>query len=386
MTDINDIAMPVGLLYYDGTCAFCCRSIDRVRPILARRRVATIPFENGAAEAEMRLRWHDGREFGGVDAAIFLASRIWWGWPLFTFALLPGVRAMLAAGYRHIAANRHCANGQCLLPSARKTRPLWVGWTITAALSAAALACGLVFPTLPGMIWMWLLAGAMWLGFKIIAWTRQTGRVSPLFILWVGMDAGAFARQRRDSDGKPVPYFPGIVGLAIGIALLAEAVPRATHPLAAGWLMMTGFVCALHFGLFHLMAGVWQRLGFSANPIMREPWRAASLADLWGARWNRAFSDIARIAVFRPLVRRFGIVSGTLAGFLFSGLAHEMVVSIPARAGYGLPTLYFLLQGIAVLMERRFPALGRFFTWFIFLAPAALLFHPPFMRMLATFP
>jgi predicted DCC family thiol-disulfide oxidoreductase YuxK len=386
MTDMNDITAIDGLLYYDGTCAFCCRSIERVRPILTKRRVATVPFENGAAEPEMRLRWHDGREFGGADAAIFLASRIWWGWPFFAIAHFPGVRAILAAGYRRIAANRHCAKGQCMLPAARKAKPLWAGWTITAVLTAASLAAGFSLPTLPGMLWMWLLAGAMWLGFKIIAWTRQTGHVSPLFFLWVGMDAGSFASPRRETISEPVPYLPGIVGLAGGIALLAEAAPRAAHPVAAGWLMMTGLVCALHFGLFHLMAAVWQRLGFSVTPIMRDPWRAASLADLWGARWNRAFSDIARIAVFRPLVRRFGIVQGTLGGFLFSGLAHELVVSIPARAGYGLPTLYFLIQGMAVLLERRYPSLGRWFAWFIFLAPAGLLFHPPFMRMLTSFP
>ena len=68
MTDKNVIATIDGLLYYDGTCAFCCRSINRVRPILTKRRVATIPFDNGAAEPEMRLCWHDGREFGGAEA------------------------------------------------------------------------------------------------------------------------------------------------------------------------------------------------------------------------------------------------------------------------------------------------------------------------------
>ena len=102
-----------------------------------------------------------------------------------------------------------------------------------------------------------------------------------------------------------------------------------------------------------------------------------------GARWNRAFSDVARIALFRPLVRRLGVAGGTLAGFLASGMAHEIVISLPAGGGYGLPTAYFLIQGLAVLLQRRHPRLfGRAFTWLAFLGPSPLLFHPAFLTIL----
>ena len=383
MTDKTD-SQTRARLFYDDTCPMCRRWIARVAPMLSRSGVVALPFEDGAAEPEMRLLWHDGRVFGGADAALFLAGRHWWSWPLFALSRLSPIHALLSAIYRRIAANRHCANGHCALPAPAMSPslPLWIGWTFTAALSAGAFGIGLLFPRIPGMLWMWLLAGAMWLGFKFIAWSRQSGHVSPLFALWVGMDSAAFARHRPISPEQPARYLPGIVGMVTGIALLAEAAPRVPHPTEAGWLVMAGLVCALHFGLFHLMAGAWQRLGFPVTPIMREPWRAATLAELWGARWNRAFSDIARLAVFRPLVRRFGVAWGTLGGFLVSGLAHELVVSVPARAGYGLPTLYFLIQGLAVLLQRRFPWLGRWFTWLLFLTPASLLFHPAFMKIL----
>ena len=73
-----------------------------------------------------------------------------------------------------------------------------------------------------------------------------------------------------------------------------------------------------------------------------------------------------------------------MAGFLFSGVAHELVISVPASGGYGLPTLYFLFQGLGVIAERKFelrhtPA-GGAFLWFVLLAPAFWLFHPPFMN------
>jgi len=75
--------------------------------------------------------------------------------------------------------------------------------------------------------------------------------------------------------------------------------------------------------------------------------------------------------------------------FLFSGLLHDLVISIPARGGYGWPTLYFLLQGLALLFERgsigRPLGLGsgwrgRIFALTIAGAPAFWLFHPAFIR------
>jgi hypothetical protein len=260
--------------------------------------------------------------------------------------------------------------------------PLWAGWSATALLVLGAWLVALAFPGFGGMGRMWLLAGALWLGFKIIAWTRQTKPVSPLFALWVGMDAIAFTSLCRDAAAPPPRVLPGFLGLAVGVLLLGGAVLSRELALLPGVLMMAGFVGALHFGLFHLLAVGLRRFGYPVAPIMREPWRAATLAELWGSRWNRAFSDVARIAIFRPLVRRFGAVRGTLAGFLASGLAHELVVSVPAGGGYGLPTLYFLIQGLAVGLQRRHPGLGRGFTWLVFLAPAPLLFHPPFLEIL----
>jgi hypothetical protein len=65
------------------------------------------------------------------------------------------------------------------------------------------------------------------------------------------------------------------------------------------------------------------------------------------------------------------------------------VISLPAGAGYGLPTAYFLIQGLALLLQRshlgRRLALsrgvaGRVFTIVVVLAPLPWLFHPPFVR------
>ena len=71
-----------------------------------------------------------------------------------------------------------------------------------------------------------------------------------------------------------------------------------------------------------------------------------------------------------------------MAAFFISGLIHELVISLPAGAGYGLPTAYFLLQGIGILTERVLPRIrGRIFTILITAVPAFWLFHPPFVRI-----
>jgi predicted DCC family thiol-disulfide oxidoreductase YuxK len=174
-------------------------------------------------------------------------------------------------------------------------------------------------------------------------------------------------------------------------ALIIWAAARGTFvsPLLTGWLGMIGIVLFLHFGLFHLLALAWQTAGVNAQPIMRAPLLATSLAQFWGRRWNTAFNTLAHDLAFRPFVRRWGVTGATIAVFLISGLVHESVISLPARGGFGLPTAYFAAQSLGVLVERsswgrRF-GLGRGFRGWLFVlacaaAPAFWLFHPIFIR------
>jgi D-alanyl-lipoteichoic acid acyltransferase DltB (MBOAT superfamily) len=152
---------------------------------------------------------------------------------------------------------------------------------------------------------------------------------------------------------------------------------------------MFGLILCLHFGLFQLLALAWQRAGVNAPPLMREPLRAVSLADFWGRRWNGAFHYLANDLVFRPLAGRGGPAGAMLMVFLLSGLVHDLIISVPARGGYGLPTTYFLIQGLGVLFERtqmaRRLGLGRgwrgwLFTVICAAVPAYWLFPPVFIR------
>jgi alginate O-acetyltransferase complex protein AlgI len=150
---------------------------------------------------------------------------------------------------------------------------------------------------------------------------------------------------------------------------------------------MVGFSLCLHFGLFDLLAAFWRSVGIPVEKLFSNPWRSASLTDFWSNRWNRSFSGFARDFLFWPLARRWGARWATLAVFMFSGLVHELMISFPARGGYGGPFLYFLLNGLAVGAESsppwrklagHLPRLGRLSALTAVVAPLPLLFHEPF--------
>ena len=108
-----------GWVLYDGQCAFCISWVDRVRPVLERRgfQFATLQepwvrdrllLSDDAPLIEMVLLNHDGTRVGGGDAIIELSRSVWWAWPLFVAAQLPGARWFICKVYAQIASRRHC--------------------------------------------------------------------------------------------------------------------------------------------------------------------------------------------------------------------------------------------------------------------------------------
>lgn len=262
-------------------------------------------------------------------------------------------------------------------------------WLPLLALPALAL---LTASALPAWAFMWVLAGSIFLGCKWLTWSNARARglrpsiprsMAYLFG-WVGMDAETFL------DESTLPHSPAlrewvrpVVNILLGAVLVFAIARYLDYPFLAGWAGMIGLVLLLHFGSFHLLALLYQQRGVNAEPLMRSPTRATTLAEFWGERWNRGFHRLAERYIFRPTRRMLGAKGATMAAFVASGLVHDLVISLPARGGYGLPTLYFVCQGLGLLVQRRLrltrgPA-ARLFTLAVAAFPAPLLFHNEFV-------
>jgi alginate O-acetyltransferase complex protein AlgI len=247
---------------------------------------------------------------------------------------------------------------------------------------------------------MWLLAIAVFAACKWAAWWphRFEARATPVrhaafLFAYAGMDAESFylpppAPPPPTTTRAWLTTLTRIVGGAAMIWIVAR-LAFASNPILAGWTAMIGMVLLLHFGLLDLLALSWRARGVNAQPLMRHPTRAKSLADFWGRRWNTGFRTLAHDVVFEPLRRTRGVTAATAAVFLASGAIHDLVISVPAGGGYGGPTLYFLIQLAGLLLERtltlrrafaRHALLGRAFAIVILVAPLPLLFHESFVR------
>jgi hypothetical protein len=62
---------------------------------------------------EMKVLTAEGKQLGGADALVFLASAIWWTWPVHALARLPGVLPLLRAAYGRAAPHRRCTEASC---------------------------------------------------------------------------------------------------------------------------------------------------------------------------------------------------------------------------------------------------------------------------------
>lgn len=221
---------------------------------------------------------------------------------------------------------------------------------------------------------------------------RFDRRAAAYLFLWPGMDAARFLdRERRVATPPPGEWAVAYGSTLFGVILTWGVARRCflTSPLLAGWVGMIGGIFCLHFGTFHLLSLAWRAAGVDAPPLMRSPHRATSVTAFWGERWNHAFHRLVLRHVFRPLARRTGASPALWISFLVSGLIHDLVISVPARSGGGLPTLYFLLQACGMTTEKTAIALklglgrgeiGRTFMLLCVAAPAGLLFHPPFVE------
>jgi predicted DCC family thiol-disulfide oxidoreductase YuxK len=417
-TETTEIDCTVEWVFYDGSCRYCAATARWFEPVLKRRGIRIAPLQApwvlrrlgiGLDEAMKEMKFLDstGLVCGGADGIIQLARRFWWGLPLLWISFLPGVMPVLRGGYSRLAAWRSCKRfGRCKVNEHHDSSGRAGGWGPLIVLPLVVAIGGRHWAN---WIFMWAMALAIFLGCKWLTWVKAGGiaasrsrrLVFGYFFAWPGMDARGFLgsdslRHRTRTQSQHVepaslPWLACGACLCFGAAMILDGARRAgvTPSLLAGWEGMIGLVLVLHFGVFKVLSLVWERRGVRAEPVMRVPLTSSSLTEFWGERWNTAFNSLVHQFAFIPLARGVGTRGAVIGVFLISGLIHELVISLPARGGYGLPTMYFLAQGIGVALERSRwgrrvglgrGAIGRLFMIVFVAGPVFWLFHPLFVN------
>ena len=156
-------------LLFDGDCPFCRLMVNRWRGTLERRGFELVPLQTEwvrrrldlpEAEllSEMRVLTPDGRVLGGAAALVHVWGKIWWAWPLWLLALVPGAKWLLDRAYRWVAERRMCLSGVCTLhahPEPKRGLEV-LGWLPLVTLPVLAVVFQNEFPA--KWIFMWALA------------------------------------------------------------------------------------------------------------------------------------------------------------------------------------------------------------------------------------
>ena len=277
----------------------------------------------------------------------------------------------------------------------RHSRPIaWIGLVVVTA-GVERLCAGQP----PGFRMIAVIVCALLLMKIIVLIEEQARGLMPLpFGRWVGFSGGWIGMQPRLFAASAPGPLPGALSLVrrgslhliagsllVVLARLAWTTSQST--LLATFLLLPGLSLMLHFGACNLLAGLWRFRGVACDAVFRAPLRSQNLGEFWAKRWNLAFSEMTAIAMYRPLAARVGRGPALVGGFALSGLLHELAISVPVRAGFGLPLCYFLMHGGLVLVERAasragYPLhgwIGRVWVFVWVLVPLPILFHQPFL-------
>jgi hypothetical protein len=210
---------------------------------------------------------------------------------------------------------------------------------------------------------------------------------------WFGMRPNLFeAFPSKSLDGVMPFVLKGISRIGFGILLLIASVYLEKHYSHIYFLyalvMLVGLSFILHFGILNLSTASWRFSGVDVKELFRSPYKATSLKEFWGKRWNMAFSEMTAMVVYKPLKTKYGIPLAMITSFLVSGMLHEIAISFPVKMGYGLPFLYFVLHALAMYAEGKVALVKQIishsvashvwvFVWLIL--PMPLLFHQVFI-------
>lgn len=254
-----------------------------------------------------------------------------------------------------------------------------IGWFILVALMTAAHFAMQQQPPFLRMVGLCcVLLGGM-KGLVYAEWAGADKLTLPRYavfsFLWFGMDPGTFRIRKTGLTWKS--------DLALGALLTLLGILGAWFVWFMGWrqilVMFVPLSVGFHFGVLRILKGLLRLAGFPVRTLFPNPLETKGIADFWGRRWNVGYSQMMQRLVGRPVEGRFGAGTGVMAVFFSSGILHELAITLPAQSGYGLPTIYFTLHGLLMLVEKKWNRpIGKIPALLAVTVPLGWLFPPTF--------
>lgn len=270
-------------------------------------------------------------------------------------------------------------------PVLASVRMVWArrlaGWLVLAVLVAGAdrlLSDQGAIPRMVGICCVLLggmkgLVYAEWVGTERLPLRRYC----VFAFLWFGMDPASFRNRRAGLEWKE--------DVKLGWLLMLTGTVGAWLVWAMGWrqilIMFAPMSLGFHFGALRVLKGGMRAAGFPVRTLFPNVLEARGVGDFWSRRWNVGYSQMMQRLVGRPFEALAGENAGTMAVFIISGFLHELAITLPVKSGFGLPTIYFTVHGILVLLEkRRGRPFGKIPALLAVAAPLGLLFPPAFQN------
>lgn len=281
-------------------------------------------------------------------------------------------------------------------------QPAYIGWFM-----AITSICGIHFSVKATALELMLLfiTATFW-SMKLVVAANHLNRNDQLnFVQWCVFCYGWFGMNPAPFKAFPGKRFPGygsyilkgisriVIGLAIitTINVVCEFVPAHGFVHIRYLFYLISLSLILHFGILNISTGCLRFFGVNVSALFKSPIKSKSLREFWSKRWNLAFVELTTLAVLRPLKKRFGDKIAFWASYVFSGLLHELAISLPVKSGYGKPFLFFILQAILImgvekhLIKAHIGKLVRL-LWLMacLFLPVFILFHEQFILQIVV--
>jgi hypothetical protein len=166
---------------------------------------------------------------------------------------------------------------------------------------------------------------------------------------------------------RPDPPWPhvlrivvGSAGIAAGVVLVrvisVSAVGRSSPAVDHACLVLI-FVPVIE-SVSRVLYGLERLAGFDTAPIVRNAYRARTVAEFW-QRYNYRVHDWLYRNVFPVAGGRRAPVRSVLLVFVFSGVFHEAAFALATSRVTGYQFAFFALQGPMALASRPLERLAR---------------------------